>query len=241
MNNDIRGKASERDYTILLVEDDERMRRSYADYFRHHGHRVIEAGSAEEASEITVGSYYDLAIVDWSLPGIDGVTFCTKLRGMRQDLPIVLLTGRADLDSQLEGFTYGVDDYWPKPFPLSLALVKIQALLRRHQQNSVPNDRIAFGDVIVDLHTRTVHRGEHVVELSDKEFGILRALLAEKGAPVRRQALLARVWGYESLPVTRTVDNYIVALRRKIEDDPTHPKYVLTVNGIGYRLHRDNA
>jgi DNA-binding response OmpR family regulator len=105
----------------------------------------------------------------------------------------------------------------------------------------VPNDRIAFGDVTVDLHTRTVQRGEHVVELNDKEFGILRALLAEKGAPVRRQALLARVWGYESLPVTRTVDNYIVALRRKIEDDPTHPKYVLTVNGIGYRLHRDNA
>jgi len=240
VSQEARGRTSERDYTVLLIEDDVRMRRSYADYFRHHGHRVLEAGSAEEAAEITESNHFDLAIVDWSLPGVDGVTFCTKLRSLRPDLPIVLLTGRADLDSQLEGYTYGVDDYWPKPFPLSLALVKIQALLRRHLQRAEPNDRIVLGDVVVDLHTRTVQRGDHIVELSEKEFGILRALLAEKGAPVRRQALLARVWGYESLPVTRTVDNYIVALRRKIEDDPTHPKYVLTVNGIGYRLHRES-
>ncbi|MBU3740812.1 MAG: response regulator transcription factor [Candidatus Kapabacteria bacterium] len=239
MSQDNLHRPTERDYTLLIIEDDERMRRSYADYFRHHGHRVIEAGSAEEAAEVADISHFDLAIVDWSLPGTDGVAFCTRLRAQRPDVPIVLLTGRADLDSQLEGYTYGVDDYWTKPFPLSLALVKVQALLRRHNHESIPNDRISFGDVVVDLHTRTVQRDGQHIELSDKEFGILRALLAEKGAPVRRQALLARVWGYESLPVTRTVDNYIVALRRKIEDDPAHPKYVLTVNGIGYRLHRD--
>ena len=122
---------------------------------------------------------------------------------------------------------------------MSLALAKAQAMLRKHSALSLSADRIRMGDIEVDFRTRLVHRSGQRIDLSEMEYGILRTLALEDGAPVRRETLLARVWGYESAPVTRTVDNYIVALRRKLEIDPARPRYLVTVGGIGYRLNTD--
>ncbi len=229
----------DRSLSILLVDDDERFRRSFMEYFRKHGLKIVEVGSSEEAEKLIAQSHIDLAIIDWTLPGTDGVELCSKLRTLYPEMPLVILTGRADLDSQLEGFTYGADDYWTKPFPMSLALAKVQAMLRKHNALTLRSDRIRMGDVEVDFRTRLVYRKGQRVDLSEKEYGILRTLALEDGAPVRRETLLARVWGYDSVPVTRTVDNYIVALRRKLEDDPARPQYLVTVGGIGYRLNTD--
>ncbi|MEN9796142.1 MAG: hypothetical protein RLZZ150_1119 [Bacteroidota bacterium] len=229
----------ERGMSIMLVDDDERYRRSFSEYFRKHGLKIVEVGSAEEAEKVVSHSHVDLAIIDWTLPDTDGVQLCSKLRTLYPEMPLVILTGRVDLDSQLEGYTYGADDYWTKPFPMSLALAKAQAMLRKHTALTLRADRIRMGDIEVDFRTRLVHKNGKRVDLSEKEYGILRTLALEDGAPVRRETLLARVWGYDSVPVTRTVDNYIVALRRKLEIDPARPQYLVTVGGIGYRLNTD--
>ena len=229
----------ERGLLIMLVDDDERFRRSFCEYFKKHGLKIVDVGSAEEGEKVVDSTHIDLAIIDWKLPGTDGVELCSKLRTTHPEMPLVILTGRADLDSQLEGYTYGADDYWTKPFPMSLALAKSQAMLRKHVALTLRADRIRMGEVEVDFRTRTVHRNGQRVDLSEKEYGILRTLALEDGAPVRRETLLARVWGYDAVPVTRTVDNYIVNLRRKLEDDPARPRYLVTVGGIGYRLVSD--
>ena len=225
---------------IVLVDDDERFRRSFVDYFRRHGLTVLEAGTVEEAESIIAERVVAMAIVDWKLPGTDGITLCTRLRLNYPQLPLILLTARADLDSQLEGFTYGIDDYWPKPYPLSLAAAKARSILRRALVHSTSEDPFMLGNVTIDLRRRVIIRNNNVYAMKDKEYGILRVLAMEDGAPVRRETLLSRVWGYDALPVTRTVDNYIVSLRRKIEEDVRSPRYLLTVGGVGYRLNKDS-
>ena len=230
---------SEHNAFVMIVDDDAPFRSSIADYFRQHDFRVLEAASGEEALQVAQNGHIDVAIIDWLMPGINGLTLAATLRSLAPNLPIVMLTGRSDLDSQLEGFMYGIDDYWVKPFPLSLSIAKVQALLRR-KESEVPTDElITLGTAVIDMRRRTITKNGQVHHMKDKEYGILRVLVAEQGAPVRRQSILARVWGYETLPITRTVDNYIVELRRKIEDDPRNPRYITTVSGLGYRLVRE--
>ncbi len=229
----------DRNAFVLIVDDDELFRASISDYYRQYDYRVLEAGSGEEALHIVQNGHVDVAIIDWMMPGINGLTLATTLRSLSPNLPIVMLTGRADLDSQLEGFMYGIDDYWVKPFPMSLSIAKVQALLRRRDAEASPDDVFNLGTATIDMRKRAITKNGVVFQLKDKEFGILRVLVSEQGAPVRRQSILARVWGYETLPITRTVDNYIVELRRKIEDDPRDPKYIVTVSGLGYRLIRE--
>lgn len=229
----------DRNAFVLIVDDDELFRASISDYYRQYDYRVLEGSSGEEALQIVQNGHVDVAIIDWMMPGINGLTLAATLRSLAPNLPIVMLTGRADLDSQLEGFMYGIDDYWVKPFPLSLSIAKVQALLRRRDAESSPDEVFSLGTATIDMRKRSITKDGKVYQLKDKEFGILRVLVSEQGAPVRRQSILARVWGYETLPITRTVDNYIVDLRRKIEDDPRDPKYIVTVSGLGYRLIRE--
>lgn len=229
-----------RNLPILLVDSDDRFRRTIVDYFRHHGFLIIEVASIDEADTIIRERSIDMVILDWNLPGSDGVSFCSRLRSQFPQIPIVIMTDRSDLDAQLEAYMYEVDDYWPKPYPMSLAVAKTRSILRRIKTLSTSDDPFVLGDVTIDLRKRVIIRNGEATLLGDKEYGILRALALEDGAPVRRETLLARVWGFDSLPVSRTIDNYIVALRRKIEEDPSQPQFLLTVGGIGYRLLRSD-
>lgn len=229
----------DRNAFVMVVDDDDRFRASISDYYRQYDYRVLEAASGEEALQIVQNGHVDIAIIDWMMPGINGLTLAATLRSMAPNMPIVMLTGKSDLDSQLEGFMYGIDDYWVKPFPLSLSIAKVQALLRRRDSEHPTDEVFSLGNATIDMRKRSITKNGVVHQLKDKEYGILRVLVSEQGAPVRRQSILARVWGYESLPITRTVDNYIVELRRKIEDDPRDPKYIVTVSGLGYRLVRE--
>ncbi|MEY3385495.1 MAG: hypothetical protein RIR53_306 [Bacteroidota bacterium] len=224
---------------VLLIENDDRLRRSFLEYFRRHGLSIVEAVDIDDADAVLSNTQVGMAIVDGDLPGADGASSCGRLRSANPMLPIVLMTHRVDLDSQLKGFTYGIDDYWQKPFPLSLAVAKSRALLRRISVQPASHDPFCLGSTLVDMHKRVIVRQGNVIPLKSKEYGILLTLIEAEGGPVRRDALLASVWGYRSTPVTRSVDNYIVSLRQKIEDDPRNPRYLITVGRVGYRLNRD--
>ncbi len=221
---------------ILLIEGDEQLRRTMTDYFRHHGLFIIEVPSIEQGV-VSIGEReFSMVIVDWNINGTEAAGFCSRLRARSPQIPIIVLSDRSDLDAQLEAYTYDVDDYWPKPYPMSLAVAKVRVLLRRTHVSLTSEDPFVVGSAIVDLRRRTITKNGVIATLGDKEYGILRLLVFEEGAPVRREILLTSVWGFDSLPMSRTVDNYIVSLRRKLEDDPKRPMYLLTVGGIGYRL-----
>lgn len=225
--------------SLLVVDRDTVFRTTLSSYLRQHSIHVVDVGTYEDAKCASTTFNYQLAIVEWTHSCKEAMLLCSRLRVLSPNVSIVFLSESPDLDSQLEGYTYGADDYWTKPFPMSLALAKAQAMLRKHTALTLRADRIRMGDIEVDFRTRLVHRNGQRVDLSEKEYGILRTLALEDGAPVRRETLLARVWGYDQVPVTRTVDNYIVALRRKLEVDPARPQYLVTVGGIGYRLNTD--
>lgn len=226
---------------ILLVDDDARFRRAFVDYFRSHGLAVLEADSAESAMALMESRQVTMVVADWKESVIDGAVFITRLRALHPMMPLVMQSARADIESQLNAYSSGADDYWVKPFPLSLAVAKSQALLRRSIMRTTSGEPLRLGETIVDLRTRTVVRDGITTALKEKEFGILRHLALQDGAPIQREHLLGLVWGYETMPVTRTIDNYIVSLRRKIEQDPANPRYLLTIPGVGYRLNRDDA
>jgi len=229
----------ERLRSLLVVDHDTVFRVNLSNYLRQHAIHVVDVGSYADAKDVSTTYNYQLAIVEWTHSCKDVISLCSRLRILSPNVSIVFLSDNPDLDSQLEGYTYGADDYWTKPFPMSLALAKALAMLRKHTALTLRADRIRMGDIEIDFRTRLVHRNGQHIDLSEKEYGILRTLALEDGAPVRRETLLARVWGYDSVPVTRTVDNYIVALRRKLEIDPARPRYLVTVGGIGYRLNTD--
>lgn len=229
----------ERLITLLIVDQDDTYRGALSNYLRQNSLHVVDVQSCSDAVDVQASFNYQLAIVEWRQSRSEVASLCSRLRCSNPSITIVFTSTSPDLDSQLEGYTYGADDYWTKPFPMSLALAKAQAMLRKHTALTLRADRIRMGDIEVDFRTRLVHKNGKRVDLSEKEYGILRTLALEDGAPVRRETLLARVWGYDSVPVTRTVDNYIVALRRKLEVDPARPQYLVTVGGIGYRLNTD--
>lgn len=228
-----------RNSLILLVDEDARFRRAFVDYFHRHGMVVLEADDIDMAMSIMQTRHANMVISDWNLPVAEGPNLVERVHALHPLTPVVLLSARADIESQLTAFNSGADDYWVKPLPLSLAVAKCQALLRRSVLRTTTEDPIQLGSAILDLRTRTIARAGHVSQLKEKEYGILRHLALQDGAPLRRETLLGLVWGHDSMPIARTVDNYIVSLRRKLEADPENPEFLITVPGVGYRLLRE--
>lgn len=222
---------------ILLVEGDEMLRYSFLEHFQRQGFFGIGAASADEALRILADRSVRMAIIDFDLPGGRGHLLADQLHVTNPQIPIVGHSSETELDAQLSAYSYGIDDLWMKPLPLSLAVAKCRAMLRRTLAETLTAAPLHLGDVTVDLRRQIVMRDHEPVALNEKELGIIRTLAMEEGAPVRRETLLAQVWGFDTRPAVRTVDNYIVSLRRKIERDPSEPQYLITVGGIGYRLN----
>ena len=226
-----------RSLPILIVDGDARVRRTFIEHFDEHGLLGIEADTCEEAISIIASRAVNMIIIDWDPQNVDTPQIASYLRSADPLLPIVAHGDEGNLDVQMSAFSCGVDDFWVKPFPLDIATAKCRAMLRRAMAVSLTEAPLQLGETTIDLRKRLVLRNDRPIKLNEKEFGIIRTLALEHGAPVRRETLIARVWGYDALPVTRTVDNYIVSLRRKIENDPSDPRFLLTVGGIGYRLN----
>ena len=225
---------------VLIVEDDPAILRGLADNLKFEKYDVLTATDGEAGYKLQHAQNPDLIVLDLMLPRMTGLELCRKLRTEGQQVPILMLTARGEEADRVVGLDLGADDYVTKPFSVMELLARIRALLRRtNSSKSLPND-LSFGDVEIDFLRYVARRRGKTVEMTRKEFAILRLLGSRTGEVVTRDELLNEVWGVESYPVTRTVDNHIAGLRAKLEADPARPVYIRTVHGVGYQfVHRE--
>ncbi|MGQ0737004.1 MAG: response regulator transcription factor [Acidobacteriota bacterium] len=222
---------------ILLVEDEPGLQLALSDRLTAEGYRVETAGDGNTAIERATAEPFDLVLLDVMLPGCDGFDVARTLRQRGVRTPILMLTARAEVVDRVVGLKLGADDYLTKPFEMAELLARIEALLRRAPATSGASlERFQFGDVFVDTRKAEVTRDGTLIEVSAKEFHLLRYFIEHRGATISRDELLQEVWGYLSTPSTRTVDVHVAWLRQKLEPNPRVPQYILTVHGLGYKF-----
>ena len=225
---------------ILLVEDNESLAFGFRTSLEVDGHEVTVVGDGREALARAREVDPDLIILDLMLPGLSGFHVLRELRSGGHDMPVLILTARGEEADKVQGFRLGADNYAVKPVGVLELLARVEALLKRSGRHGAgaaeETDTYAFGQVEVDVPTRSIRRNGELVELTPMEFDLLLFLLRRAGAVVRRGELLREVWGYKRAVATRTVDTHIAKLRTKLELDPAHPRHILTVRKVGYRL-----
>jgi two-component system, OmpR family, alkaline phosphatase synthesis response regulator PhoP len=227
---------------ILVIEDNEDLAFGLRNNLEIEGYGVELAADGACGLNRARELLPDLIVLDLMLPELDGYRVLRQLREEGLKMPVVILTARTEEADKVRGFRLGADDYVTKPFGILELMARVEALLRRSgigpsSMRAIP-DR--FGDVTVDLATRTVRKAGHPVSLTPMEFNLLLALLHRRGAVVSRLDLLKEVWGHSSSVLTRTVDTHVAELRRKLEDDASRPRHILTARKAGYRLQRED-
>ena len=238
---------------ILIVEDEQHLAEGLRFNLEAEGYQVQAVETGEAALQLLIPPAhdvtqlaFDLVVLDVMLPVKDGFTVVSEMRGAGQFVPTLMLTARGRPEDVLEGFAAGADDYLPKPFELSILIARIRSLLRRKQwlRSTAPapgapkaaKDSFAFGEKSAHFDLLEVHAGGKVYPLTLMEASILRNLIDHEGKAVSRKTMLQEVWGLREDTDTRAIDNFIVRLRRYVEDDPAHPRHLVTVRGIGYRF-----
>jgi DNA-binding response OmpR family regulator len=222
---------------LLVIEDEHAMRTALLETLSAEGYRVRSAADGIAGLEMACTEEFDLVLLDVMMPGLDGYAVCKALRQRGRDMPVLMLTAKGQIDDRVTGLDSGADDYLMKPFSLKELLARVRALLRRRERQQAVPDALRIGSAVVDFRKATLVRDEQEFSLSGKEIGMLRLLAASTDEPVSREKFLDVVWGYHANPSTRTVDNFIAGLRAKLEVDPANPQHLLTVRGLGYRLH----
>lgn len=220
---------------ILIVDDDPAIREILSAYLRREGHQVVEAERGDQAL-MKAGSA-ELLILDLMLPGLDGWSVAKRLREAGFEAPILMLTARGEEEERVKGFELGADDYVTKPFSPREVVARVRALLRRAGHR----DRLVYGNLELCPRTREVFLEGAPVPLSKLEFDLLLVLAQHPGMVFTRERLLDRVWGPDFFGVDRVVDVHIAGLRKKLKDDPEHPRFIETVRGVGYRFVGDRA
>ena len=225
---------------LLLVEDEPGLVRTLTDRLTAEGYAVESVGTAETAVQSVVRGGFDAILLDVMLPGGSGFDVCRTVRQQGIQTPILILTARGELVDRVVGLKLGADDYLVKPFDMAELLARIEALLRRSVRPS-SKAVLRCGDIVIDLRRSEVTKNGKILELSVLEFRLLRYLAERPGEAVSREELLNHVWGYDAMPSSRTVDVHIAWLRQKLEDNPRHPRYLLTVHGVGYKFNDENS
>jgi len=228
------------DETILVIEDNEALREGLVLNLVNRGYRVDWAVDGTEGMRKALETRPDLIILDIVLPGKSGLDILNELRNRGRSVPVLVLSGRDRTEHKVEGLTIGADDYLTKPFELPELLARVEAILRRRRADHEEPPRVVFGSVVVDRSLRRVVVDGVEVEMSAKEFDVLCLLTEVPGRPRTREEILDRVWGWDFEGTPRTVDNFIVSLRQKLEEDPAKPRHILTVRGVGYKLALGN-
>jgi DNA-binding response OmpR family regulator len=221
---------------VLVIEDDPAILRGLMDNLEFEGYEVTTATDGETGYRLQQNNQPDLIVLDLMLPRMSGLALCRKLRAEGKQTPILMLTARSDESDRVAGLDIGADDYMTKPFSVPELMARVRAILRRTRSSARLPNELRFADVEIDFKRFAARRRGHPVEMTRKEFAILRLLSSRSGEAVTRDELLNEVWGYECYPVTRTVDNHIAGLRAKLEVDPAHPQFIRTVHGIGYQF-----
>ncbi|HEX9007164.1 MAG TPA: response regulator transcription factor [Bacteroidota bacterium] len=222
--------------TILVIDDDASIVRGLEEALTGEHYKVLSSLTGQKGLQLARSRKPDLIILDLRLPDRNGEEICQELRSTGMTTPIIILSSKGDEVDKIVGLETGADDYVTKPFSVRELLARIKAHLRRTDGRLKEQEHFAFGDISVDFRTRMVRRGKKPVKLTSREFAVLQFFIEHEGEVVTRDMLLDTVWGYDQYPVTRTVDNYVLSLRKKIEPDPAHPSYILTVPTSGYRF-----
>ncbi|MEY4576849.1 MAG: hypothetical protein RL701_1552 [Pseudomonadota bacterium] len=232
--------ASSPGRTILLVEDDPALALGLRDTLEFEGFRVLHADRGHDGLSLAEQSKPDCIILDLMLPDMNGYQICEQLRRTDPIVPIIMLTARGQEADKIRGLDAGADDYVTKPFSVGELVARIRATFRRGGAARVPNAPVRFmiGDAIVDGAAHTLTRGQETSQITFYEVELLKLLHERVGQPVSRDEILDKVWGTKSNPTNRTVDNFVVKLRKKLEPIPDRPKHILTVYGFGYKLVR---
>ena len=223
---------------VLVIEDEAAILRGLADNLRLESYDVLTAADGETGYELLRSQKPDLLILDLMLPRMSGHDVCRKARADGIETPILMLTALGQEMDRVAGLDLGADDYVTKPFSLAELLARVRALLRRSSAGPGVGELIAsleFDDLAIDFAKYEARRACTVIEMTRKEFQVLRYMASRPGEVVTREELLEAVWGYEKYPTTRTVDNHILSLRTKLEREPGKPQHLLTVHGVGYK------
>lgn len=224
---------------IVIIEDEQALINNLADKLRAEGYKVSTAVDGESGWDIVRAEKPDLIVLDIMLPGLDGLSLCRMVRNdpSTRHIPIIMLTARGTEVDKIVGLESGADDYIVKPFGLGEFLARVRAVLRRPTPASVvQQDELQSTDLRLNLTGRRVFKNDHEIKLSNKEFDLLAELMRNKNAVLSRDLILTKVWGYDYFVDKRTVDVHIRWLREKIEDDPSNPRRIITVRGVGYRF-----
>lgn len=220
---------------ILVIEDDPSMAVALRDGFEFEQYQVDVARDGEEGLRAAMRGEHDLIVLDVMLPKMSGLDVCRELRAAGVATPTIMLTARGQEIDKVVGLKIGADDYITKPFSFTELVARVEAVLRRTSRTAV-GDEVTFGEVSIDFKTYRATRKGQAIELTPREFNILRYLLDHSDKVVTRDALLNHVWGYDGSTYTRTVDTHVARLRQKIEAVPAEPRHLLTVHGTGYKF-----
>jgi two-component system alkaline phosphatase synthesis response regulator PhoP len=220
---------------ILIVDDEPEIVRGLEDNLAYEGYETVTATNGADALRAVTSETPDLVLLDIMMPKLSGWDVCRELRRRGIDVPVIMLTARGEEVDRVLGLELGADDYVTKPFSLRELLARVRAVLRRPGPRQ-KSDGLVFGDVRVERRGRRVVKAGRDLHMTRKEFDLLVYLVEHRGEVVTRERLLDEVWGYERFPTTRTVDTHVLRLRRKLEADPDHPRWIQTVHAQGYRF-----
>jgi len=226
--------------TILIIEDDISILEGLKDNLEFEGYRVITETNGKRGLKLAREKDIGLLLLDIMLPGLNGYEICRTIKKEYPELPIIMLTARGSEMDKVSGLDIGADDYITKPFSLPELLARIRAAFRRTTDQPAVPEYYSFGNVRLDFIKLQAYVGDKEISLSAREFAILQYMIRHEGKAIHRHDLLNEVWGYEAMPTTRTVDNSILDLRKKLEETPSKPKHILSVRGVGYRFIYSN-
>lgn len=220
---------------ILVIDDEPEMVMGLKDNLSYEGYEVLTARDGQEGLDKAVKELPDLILLDIMMPRMSGWDVCRDLRKRGVNIPIIMLTARGQEVDTVLGLELGADDYVTKPFSVRELLARVRAVLRRPGLRS-EIEAYSFGSVRIDFKRRLAFKGKREVKLTRKEFEIMRYFIEHRGEALSREQMLDEIWGYERFPTTRTVDNHILRLRQKLEDDLETPRFILTIHGSGYKF-----
>jgi DNA-binding response OmpR family regulator len=221
---------------ILIIEDDLAIQKGVKDNLELENYEVMTESDGEAGLQAAIKQLPDLIILDLNLPSKSGYDICRELRSSGNNVPIIMLSARAEEADKVLGLELGADDYVTKPFSIRELLSRIKAVLRRKSEFEKETDSYFIDDIKIDFKKMEAYKGKKLIFMSLKEYEILKFFIKHKEEVVSRNMLLDEVWGYEVFPTTRTVDNYVMMIRKKIEKNPSIPKHILTIHSAGYRF-----
>ncbi len=222
---------------VLLIEDEESLRQVIQLNLELENYEVITSDNGQDAIDKLNGQYFDLVILDLMIPKINGIEVLRSLRVQNKKTPVIIISAKNTSSDRINGLKVGADDYLSKPFEIEELTIRIEKLISRNQRptQSIP-DIYSFGDNTINFQSFSGIRNQTTYDLSQKEIHIIRYLIMNKGQVVSRQDILKNVWGYDVFPSTRTIDNFIAAIRKRVESDPKNPKHIISIRGIGYKF-----